>query len=70
MHHILIALGVSSARTTTLLFWIALAIGIGALVADRLGVPQYAMFYLYMSCLVAWGCVAEVLCRRLHLGPT
>ena len=68
MHHILIALGLSSARTTALLFWIALALGIGALVADRLGVPQYAMFYLYMACLVAWGCAAEVLCRRLHLG--
>jgi len=68
MHHILIALGLSSARTTALLFWIGLAIGIGALFADRLGVPQYAMFYLYMAGLVAWGCVAEVLCRRLHLS--
>jgi UDP-GlcNAc:undecaprenyl-phosphate GlcNAc-1-phosphate transferase len=69
VHHILMALGLSSARTTALLFWIALALGIGALVADRLGVPQYAMFYLYMACLVAWGCAAEILGRRLHLGP-
>ena len=67
MHHILMALGLSSARTTALLFWLALALGIGALIADRLGVPQYVMFYLYMACLVAWGCAAEVLCRRLHL---
>jgi UDP-GlcNAc:undecaprenyl-phosphate GlcNAc-1-phosphate transferase len=70
MHHILIALGLSSARTTALLFWIALGLGIGALIADRLGVPQYAMFYLYMACLVAWGCAAEILCRRLHLGAS
>jgi len=68
MHHILMALGLSSARTTALMFWIALALGIGALVADRLGVRQYVMFYLYMACLVAWGCAAEILCRRLHLG--
>jgi UDP-GlcNAc:undecaprenyl-phosphate GlcNAc-1-phosphate transferase len=68
MHHIVMALGLSGARTTALLFWIALALGIGALVADRLGVPQYVMFYLYMACLVAWGCAAEILCRRLHLG--
>lgn len=68
MHHIVMALGLSGARTTALLFWIALALGIGALVADRLGVRQYVMFYLYMACLVAWGCAAEILCRRLHLG--
>jgi UDP-GlcNAc:undecaprenyl-phosphate GlcNAc-1-phosphate transferase len=68
MHHIVMALGFSSARTTALLFWIALALGISALVADRLGVPQYAMFYVYMACLFAWGCAAEILCRRLHLG--
>lgn len=70
MHHIVMALGLSSARTTALLFWIALVLGIGALAADRLGVPQYAMFYLYMACLIAWGCAAEILCRRLHLGTS
>jgi len=67
MHHILMAYGLSSARTTALLFWIALLLGAAALVADRLGVPQYAMFYAYMACLIAWGITAEVLCRRLHL---
>jgi len=68
MHHILIAFGLSSARTTALLFWLALALGIGALIGERLGVPQYAMFYVYMACLVGWGCASEILCRRLHLG--
>lgn len=65
MHHILLALGLSSARTTALLFWLALALGIGALAADRLGVPQYAMFYLYLTCLVAWGITAEIACKKL-----
>lgn len=64
MHHILIALGLSSARTTALMFWIALLLGIGALAADRLGVPQYVMFYAYMACLVAWGITAEIACRK------
>jgi UDP-GlcNAc:undecaprenyl-phosphate/decaprenyl-phosphate GlcNAc-1-phosphate transferase len=67
MHHILIALGLSSARTTALLFWIALSLGAGALVADRLGVPQYLMFYLYMTGLIGWGLAAEALCKRLKL---
>jgi UDP-GlcNAc:undecaprenyl-phosphate GlcNAc-1-phosphate transferase len=65
MHHILIALGLSPARTTALLFWLALALGIGALLADRLGVPQYAMFYLYMALLIAWGVTAEIACKKL-----
>jgi UDP-GlcNAc:undecaprenyl-phosphate GlcNAc-1-phosphate transferase len=64
MHHILMALGLSSARTTALLFWIALALGAGALAADRLGVPQHVMFYLYVVCLVAWGITAEIACRK------
>jgi len=65
MHHIVMALGLSSARTTALLFWIALVLGIGALAADRLGVPQYVMFYLYMACLIAWCITAEIACRKL-----
>jgi UDP-GlcNAc:undecaprenyl-phosphate GlcNAc-1-phosphate transferase len=65
MHHILLSLGLSPARTTALLFWLALALGIGALLAERLGVPQHVMFYLYMSLLVAWGITAEIACRKL-----
>ncbi len=69
MHHILLALGLSPARTTALLFWIALALGIGALLAERLGVPQYGMFYLYMALLIAWGITAETLNRdRPHFS--
>jgi UDP-GlcNAc:undecaprenyl-phosphate GlcNAc-1-phosphate transferase len=65
MHHIVMALGLSSARTTALLFWLALALGAGALVADRLGVPQHLMFYAYMACLIAWGITADIACRKL-----
>lgn len=70
MHHILLALGLSSARTTALLFWIALAIGAAALAADRLGVPQYQMFYAYMAVLIGWGFAADFLCRRLNLSTS
>jgi UDP-GlcNAc:undecaprenyl-phosphate GlcNAc-1-phosphate transferase len=65
MHHILLSLGLSPARTTALLFWLALALGIAALLAERLGVPQRVMFYLYMTLLVAWGITAEIACRKL-----
>jgi UDP-GlcNAc:undecaprenyl-phosphate GlcNAc-1-phosphate transferase len=68
LHHILMALGLSSARATSLLFWIALALGAGAIAAERLGVPQYAMFYLYMTLLVAWGIAAEAACRKFKLN--
>jgi len=65
MHHIVMALGLSSARTTALLFWIALALGAGALIAERLGVPQHVMFYAYLACLIAWGITAEIACKKL-----
>jgi UDP-GlcNAc:undecaprenyl-phosphate GlcNAc-1-phosphate transferase len=65
MHHILLSLGLSPARTTALLFWLALALGIGALLAERLGVPQHVMFYLYMALLIAWGITAEIACKKL-----
>jgi UDP-GlcNAc:undecaprenyl-phosphate GlcNAc-1-phosphate transferase len=65
MHHILLSLGLPPARTTALLFWLALALGIAALLAERLGVPQHVMFYLYMALLVAWGIAAEIACKKL-----
>jgi UDP-GlcNAc:undecaprenyl-phosphate GlcNAc-1-phosphate transferase len=67
MHHVVMALGLSSARTTALLFWIALVLGIGALVADRLGVPQYAMFYAYLAATVTYGLAADYVCRKFKL---
>lgn len=67
MHHILLGLGLSGGQTTALLFALALALGLGALAAGALGVPQHVMFYLYMAGLLGWGFAAEVLCRRLHL---
>ena len=67
LHHILVALGLSSGRTTALLFALALALGLAAIAAERLGVPQYAMFYLYMTGLVAYGFAADFACRKLEL---
>lgn len=67
LHHILVALGLSSGRTTALLFALALALGLGAIAAERLGVPQYAMFYAYMTGLVAYGFAADIACRKLEL---
>jgi UDP-GlcNAc:undecaprenyl-phosphate GlcNAc-1-phosphate transferase len=67
MHHVVMALGLSSARTTALLFWIALVLGVGALVADRLGVPQYAMFYAYLAATVTYGLAADYVCRKFKL---
>jgi len=67
MHHIVMALGLSSARTTALLFWIALVLGAGALFAERAGVPQYVMFYAYMAGLIGWGLTAEIACKKLKL---
>lgn len=67
LHHILVALGLSSGRTTALLFALALALGLAAIAAERLGVPQYAMFYLYMTGLVAYGFAADFACKKLEL---
>ena len=46
---------------------ISFALGALALAAESAGVPQYAMFYVYMAGLVAYGCAAEFLCRKREL---
>ena len=67
LHHILVALGLSSAQTTALLFAIALALGLAAIAAEQLGVPQYAMFYAYITALIAHGFAAEFACKKFNL---
>lgn len=67
LHHILVALGLSSGQATALLFALALALGLAAIAAERLGVPQYAMFYLYMTGLIAYGFAADIACKKLEL---
>ncbi len=67
LHHILLALGLSSNQTVATLAVLSFAIGALALAAEFTGVPQHVMFYLYMAGLVAYGVAAEILCRRLKL---
>jgi UDP-GlcNAc:undecaprenyl-phosphate/decaprenyl-phosphate GlcNAc-1-phosphate transferase len=67
LHHILLALGLSSGQTVGLLLVLSFALGAAALAAEALNVPEYAMFYAYMTCLVAYGFAAEIACKRLGL---
>jgi UDP-GlcNAc:undecaprenyl-phosphate GlcNAc-1-phosphate transferase len=67
LHHILLALGLSSGQAVAAMASVSLALGALALAAESAGVPQYAMFYVYMTGLVAYGCAAEFLCRKRGL---
>ncbi|MGE0873774.1 MAG: MraY family glycosyltransferase [Burkholderiales bacterium] len=67
VHHILLASGLSERQVLALLFVVSLALGFAGLAAGWLGIPDYALFYAYMAGLLAWGCAAEVACRRLKL---
>jgi UDP-GlcNAc:undecaprenyl-phosphate/decaprenyl-phosphate GlcNAc-1-phosphate transferase len=67
LHHILMALGLSTGHTVIFIALASLALGVSALAAQHAGVTQYVMFYLYIAGLTAHGVGAEVLCRRLGL---
>jgi len=67
LHHILLALGLSSGQIVALLFVLSLLLGCGALALDWLGVPQYVMFYAYLIGTLLYGLIAESACRRLGL---
>ncbi len=67
LHHILLALGLSSGQTVAALAVLSLALGALALFAEFAGMPQYAMFYAYVTGLAAYGIAAEIACRRLGL---
>ena len=67
LHHILFALGLSSGQTVAALAVLSFALGAAALAAEALRVPEYAMFYAYMTSLVAYGCAAEFACRKFGL---
>jgi UDP-GlcNAc:undecaprenyl-phosphate/decaprenyl-phosphate GlcNAc-1-phosphate transferase len=64
LHHILLALGLSEGRAVATLFLLSLALGLAALAAGWAGVPEYVLFYVYMTGLIAWGITAELFCRR------
>jgi UDP-GlcNAc:undecaprenyl-phosphate GlcNAc-1-phosphate transferase len=67
LHHILVALGLSSRGTVIAIIGLAAALAVAGIAAERFGVPQHVMFYAYMAGLIAWGLSAELLCRRLKL---
>jgi len=67
LHHILLALGLSSGQTVGVLLVLAFALGAAALAAEALQIPEYALFYAYMACLVAYGFAAEFACKKLGL---
>jgi len=68
MHHILLALGLSTGQTVAVLVALSFVLGALALAAESAGVPQYAMFYGYIACLLAYGCAAEIACAKLGLN--
>lgn len=67
LHHIMLALGLSSGQTVAILFAVSLLLGLGGLAAEWLGVPQYVMFYAYVIGVVLYGLLAESACNRLGL---
>lgn len=67
LHHILLALGLSSGQTVAALVVLSFALGALALAAESAGVPQYAMFYAYLAGLAAYGCASEYACKKLAL---
>lgn len=68
VHHLLLASGMSSQRTTAVLFGASFALAAVAIAADRAGAPQYVMFAVYLVYIAGHGVAAELASRRLALG--
>ena len=68
LHHILIALGLSDGHTVAVLAVLSFSLGAFALAAELAGVPQYAMFYAYITGLVVYGFAADFACRKFRLS--
>ena len=67
LHHVLVGLGIPAKVTALLIAGLAAALAAAGIAAERLGVREHVMFFLYMAGLVAWAIAAELLCRRLKL---
>ena len=67
LHHLLLALGLSSGQTVAAMVVTSFALGALALAAESAGVPQYAMFYAYITGLVAYGVAAEKIGARSEI---
>jgi len=65
LHHILLALGLSPGQTVIAVVALSFALGAAGLAAEAAKVPEYAMFYAYMTGLVIYGLTAEFACKKL-----
>jgi UDP-GlcNAc:undecaprenyl-phosphate GlcNAc-1-phosphate transferase len=66
-HHLLAAAGLSVSQTVAIISALSVGAGAVAYVAERKGVPGYAMFYAYLVLLALYCLVTEFACRRLGL---
>jgi UDP-GlcNAc:undecaprenyl-phosphate GlcNAc-1-phosphate transferase len=67
LHHVLLALGLSSGQAVAVLAVLSFALGAAGLAAEALKVPEYMMFYTYIACLIVYGYAAEYTCRKFKL---
>jgi len=65
LHHIILALGLSPGQTVAAVVALSFALGAAGLAAEAAKVPEYVMFYVYMTGLIAYGCAAEFACGKL-----
>ena len=65
-HHLLQAAGYSSGQAVALMVAISFALGGLALFAERVGVPEYAMFYLSMVIFVGYSVASARFFAGLH----
>jgi UDP-GlcNAc:undecaprenyl-phosphate GlcNAc-1-phosphate transferase len=70
LHHILVALGLSPGTTVAVMAALSFVLGAAGLAAAALQVPEYAMFYTYVTGLIAYGFASELACRKLGLKET
>lgn len=71
LHHLLLGAGLSTTQTVLAMAALSLAAGVIGLVAEKNGVPGYAMFYFYLALLAAYCVFSERVFRkrRLHEPP-
>lgn len=67
LHHLLAAAGLGVPQTVAAIAALSVGAGAVAYVAEKKGVPGYAMFYAYLTLLLLYCLVTEFACRRLGL---
>lgn len=66
LHHLLLALGLSHERTVMTLWLAAFALSGTGVIAERLGVPEYVMFYTFWTLFFIYYITTARLWRRLE----